>query len=288
MDAASWGALSALSFGSADFIARFTGRHIGVEKALLGVLVIGIVPMTLYLGFASDALVWPGLAGGALILVYGVLMALATLLLYEGLARGPITVVAPVVAAHPALVVLLAVLMGRTPDPLQWTAIAVVLAGALITARFASEAAEGEETLTRATLIIAVAACCSYAGVVAAGQAVAPQLGGAVTGWAGRLVAIAALLVYIGFAPTRPKLPAPRMPFLLLLGVQGVLDAGGHVLLLAGSHGENPEIAAVTASCFGAVTTLLAFFILRERVNAAQWSGIGLVFVGVAVLATAH
>jgi len=41
----------------------------------------------------------------------------------------------------------------------------------------------------------------------------------------------------------------------------------------------------VTASTFGAVTTLLAWVMLRESIGWIQWLGITMVFVGVAVLA---
>ena len=66
--------------------------------------------------------------------------------------------------------------------------------------------------------------------------------------------------------------------------MQGILDIGGHLLLFAGSQGGQPHIVAVVASSFGAITTLLGYFVLREKVSLPQWSGIALVFVGVAVL----
>jgi uncharacterized membrane protein len=68
------------------------------------------------------------------------------------------------------------------------------------------------------------------------------------------------------------------------VAAQGLLDAGGYLFLFAGSTGPGAEIAAVTASTFGAITTLLAWAVLRERIGLVQWSGITLVFTCVALL----
>lgn len=283
MNAAVWGALSAASFGSADFIARFTGRGVGPAQALLVVLVVGAIPTTAYALWTVEAHVWPR-DGFWLLAAYAAGLTLATLLLYQGLSRGPVTVVAPIVAAHPALVVALAVVLGARPGPLQWLGMGVTLAGALVVARCAEEdRSEGRGRLP-ATLAIAGAACVVYAGMVSAGQAAAPIYGEVTTIWVGRLAAVALLAPVV--LPRRARSPQ-RVPALWwpVLGVQGLLDAGGHLFLLTGSHGARPEVAAVTSSTFGVITTLLAYAILRERVTAGQWGGIALVFAGVAALA---
>jgi len=46
MNAALWGIASALGWGGADFIARFTGRKLGPDVALLGILLVGMAAMT--------------------------------------------------------------------------------------------------------------------------------------------------------------------------------------------------------------------------------------------------
>ena len=59
------------------------------------------------------------------------------ILLYMGIARGPIAVVAPIVAAHPALVLAVNVLMGMRPSAMQWAAMVAVMAGGILIARSA-------------------------------------------------------------------------------------------------------------------------------------------------------
>ena len=286
MDAALWGALSALSFGSADFLARFTGRRLGPVRCLFWALLVGLLPIGAHLVFSGAPLVRPTGANLWLILAYGVLIAVATLLLYEGLARGPVTVVAPVVAGYPAVVVLFALLSGRQPGALQLLATGVVIAGALVTARYGEAEKEGGP-VSLATLGIAVAAALSYAVLVIAGQAAVPAVGHVQTALYGRVLAVPLVMLLIGLSAKKAAGPGPGAPIYAFLTLQGALDGGGHLLLFLGSRGANPEIAAVTGSCFGAVTTLLAYFILRERVTAGQWGGIALVFSGVLALSLA-
>ncbi|MEE8534873.1 MAG: EamA family transporter [Kiloniellales bacterium] len=49
MNPALWGLLTAVSWGSADFIARFTGRALGPRTALLAMLGVGAVAFSLLL-----------------------------------------------------------------------------------------------------------------------------------------------------------------------------------------------------------------------------------------------
>lgn len=79
----------------------------------------------------------------------------------------------------------------------------------------------------------------------------------------------------------KPVLPLRILPLLL---AQGMLDGFGYLTLFAGSGGPGAEIAAVVASTFGVVTVLLAWTVLRERINHVRWTGIVLIFVCVATL----
>jgi drug/metabolite transporter (DMT)-like permease len=99
--------------------------------------------------------------------------------------------------------------------------------------------------------------------------------------WLGRCASIVALGLFMLANRERPRLERRWWP---VLGAQGLLDAAGYLFLFAGSHGDNPEIAAVAGSAFGAVTTLLARFVLRERIGLVQWGGIAIVFAGVVAL----
>ncbi|MGH6946234.1 MAG: EamA family transporter [Kiloniellales bacterium] len=284
MNSALWGLMAALSWGSADFIARFTGRALGPLSALLAMLSVGAVVMTGALWWRGLAVVWT-LPGALLLIAAGVGTMVATLLLYWGLARGPVTVVAPIVGGYPALNVAFAVLLGVRPDAIEWAAMAAVLLGGLVVARsagaFEESGAYSREGL-RKTLLIALAAAFGFAATVAAAQEAIPYFGELETVALSRWVSVAACLVLFAVRRERPGVPARWWP---LLALQGLLDAAAYVTLLLGSVGEGKAIAVVVASGFGAVTVILARIFLREAMTVTQWLGIALIVGGVAVLA---
>lgn len=278
-----WGLLTALGWGSADFIARFTGRALGVETALLAMLAVGALalPVAMWVagvGVPLDAAgIGPLLATGAGVLV-------ATLLLYQGLARGPVTVVAPIVGSYPALNVALAVLLGARPSALGWAAMGAVLAG-VITVGASARSFEDSAALTRSqlrrTIGIALASALGFAVTVAAAQEAGRYYGELQTVCLARWVSLALMALVFVARRTVPRVPGRWWP---LLGAQGLLDAGAYVALLAGSEGPGSAIAVVVASSFSAVTVALARIVLREPMTWPQWGGIAAIVGGVAVL----
>ena len=284
MSPALWGGLCALSLGSADFIARFSSRAIGATNALLGMLLVGSAILSAYVWASGIPLVWTA-EGLWLLALHGVATTVMTLMLYVALARGPVSIVAPIVASYPALVLALAVMLGARPSLIQWLAILATVLGVMIVAASAGrfEGTAGATTRQALTVTVAISFCAAlaYAVLVAAGQAAVPYYGEVQTLWAGRLVSLATIMLLMLAGRRRPSLPLRVWP---MVAAQGVLDAAGYLFLFAGSGEPGAEIAAVTSSTFGAVTTLLARFILREAVSARQWLGIGLIFAGVAVL----
>ena len=315
-----WGCLSALSLGSADFMARFGTRALGARNVYLFVLAVGGSVLTVVTVASGIPLVWSPLGVG-LSALHGVSVVVMSVLLYTALARGPISMVAPIVAAHPVLVLAFAFATGSRPNFVQWLAMAAIVAGVVAVARGARpepvsrhsrESGNPRETMSwgkflpsgipsksgghgkllasedgtarRTTLAIAVGASVAYALIIISGQAAVPYLGELQTTWVGRLVGLAALLALFAVRRERPRCDRSWVPFLVLLGL---LDTGGYLALFAGSTGSHPEATAVAASTFGVVTVVLARFILHEPVTWRQWGAIALVFGGVAALAGA-
>ena len=278
-----WGLLTALGWGGADFVARFTGRALGPEVALFGMLSVGAVVLTLLVWLIGPPLVWE-LSGWWALLATGLGIMAATLLLYWGLARGPVTIVAPLVGSYPALNVALAVALGLRPSALQWVAMAVVLAGVVLVAGAARSFADGD-TYTRRhlrdTVVISLASAVGFALAVAAAQEATQVYGELQTVWIARWISLLATAALLAWRRRAPILPRRWWP---LLGLQGLLDGGAYVALLAGSYGPGATVAVVVASAFSAVTVLLARVYLREAMTRGQWLGIAFVVGGVAVL----
>jgi len=283
MNAVLAGILAALAWGSADFIARFTGAAVGHVNALFGMLVASAIVLSgvvLYMGLPIGNL---GDGWWLLLLAGGGLM-LATLLLYQGLVRGPITVAAPIAGTFPAFNILLALLLGVRPAPLEWAAMAAVMAGVLLVARSARHyEARGEYSRRelRKTIIISLGASFMFAVTVAAIQEAGAIYGDVQAVFLSRWISLAACALLLAARRESPRIPLRWWP---ALGAQGVLDGGALVAVVAGSQGAGSAIIAVLASTFSAVTVILARIFIREVMSWGQWLGIGIILLGIATL----
>ena len=284
MNAALWGALAALAFGVADFIGRFTGRALGPRNAMLGLMLVGAVLLSLHGAVAGMPMVWD--AGTLpMLLVAAVAAALGPLALYVSLTLGPISLVAPVCAAYPALVVPVEVMLGAQPGAVAWAAMAVTLAGAVVVARTAGEdpdarIAADPRNRNRAIAAAALSGVFFAVALLAGRQAVAAY-GEVQTLWFGRVIGVVCIAALMAAARQPPSVPVRWWPLILL---QGIVDAAGYLFFYIGSTGDGGPVAAVAMSAFMVVGVLLGWIVLRERIGAACWCGIGLVFAGVAAL----
>jgi drug/metabolite transporter (DMT)-like permease len=301
MNPALWGVLTALGWGTADFIARFSGRALGHGVALAGMLAASALMLTgiaLDLPWRWDRDAW------WLVGLSGLGIAGATLLLYWGLARGPVTVVSPIVGAYPAFNLLLAVALGARPPALAWAAMAVVMIGvavvaaasgalpgggrrrlrltALVALSLDPDAATAGTRALRVTIGIALASSLAFAFAIAALGEAAVRYGELQAVFAGRWVSLAAMVLYI--ALTRRGPPRISGRWWPILALQGVLDGGAYVALALGAQGPEAVAAVVVASAFAAVTVVLARAVLKEPMTVPQWGGVVLIVAGVAVL----
>jgi drug/metabolite transporter (DMT)-like permease len=275
-----FGLVTALCWGCADFMARFTGRAMGPDLALSGMLLASALLLSLLVAATSAPLI-ESFAGWYLILATGIGVMAATLLLYAGLARGPIGLVAPIVGAYPAFNLLIGLAAGIVPSGSQWIAILTVMAGVAVVARFAPEPEEGVVGNLRVTLVIALLSAMAFAVTISAGQAAARLHGELAVTAAARWISVVAALSWL-LVRRRPILVAAgwRWP----IAAQGTLDALAYIALFAAAHGPGSLIAAVVASSFAAVTVLLARFVLGEPMSLAQWAGIAMIVMGVGAL----
>jgi drug/metabolite transporter (DMT)-like permease len=284
-----WGLLAALGWGTADFLARFTGTALGYRSALLGMLgtsalvFTGIVwvadsPPELGSTLVSDP------SGLWLLGVSGFGMTFGTMLLYLGLARGPIGVVAPIVGAYPALNVAWGLVRGLQPHAAQWMAIIAVIAGV---AGVALLSPQNEDSTSysrrhvRGSAFIALGAAGIFALTMSSFQEAMGLYGELQTVWLVRCISLVAIAAFMGLARETPRLPVRYFP---LLVAQGGLDGAAYLVLLYGSHGDGATTVIVVSSAFAVVTVVLARLILREAVSIAQWAAIALVVGGVAIL----
>src|SRR5260370_35400455 len=131
------GLLTALTWGGADFIARFATHRIGALRSMLYMQLIGFFVLTISLpwlggwGHLADGSGWQPWAWGFLA---GFLNAMAGLGVYRAFEIGKMAVVAPLSASYPALTLLLSWMTGERVSAVRIAGIICTLAGVVIVA----------------------------------------------------------------------------------------------------------------------------------------------------------
>lgn len=287
------GLLTALSWGSSDFLARFASRRIGSLRTTLYMQLTGLALLTIFLrwiggwGHLFDGSGWQPWAWGAFA---GALNAISTLSLYRSFEVGKLSVVAPLSASYPALTVAISVFTGEHLTAMRAAGIMLILTGVIVVVRGEVEPDNVEPASVapkkRAARGIGPAMISAAGfGVLfwLLGNRVVPRVGFASTVWMIRLTSSALTAIVIVALKQPIALRRKDSVSIWLLGM-GVLDTGAFVLNNLGMQLEQVSVVSVLASLYGAVTVLLSTVVLREKMSRWQWLGIVAIFAGIALV----
>jgi drug/metabolite transporter (DMT)-like permease len=280
------GLLTALTWGGADFIARFATHRIGALRSMLYMQLIGFLLLTSVLpwlggwGHLTDGSGWQPWAWGILA---GFLNAASGLALYRAFEIGKMAVVAPLSASYPALTL---VLSWTTGDRLS----AVRIAGIFCTLVGVVVVAGGEKTpdqndaaaVQRSGKGIGWAAFASLGFALLfwlLGIQIIPRVGAVQTVWMIRLTSTLLMAAAIFMVKQPVGLPRGEVRWMVLS--MGAFDTAAFVLSNLGMKMEQVAVVSVLGSLYGAVTVGLAAIFLRERVSHWQWAGIVTIFAGI-------
>ena len=289
------GLTAALCWGAADFFARYATRLVGTYRTLFFMQFFGVVCLSGYvllsgtwrhlLNIGWQTWVWTLLA------VF--LNIVSSLALYRAFEVGVLTIVSPIAASYAAITVLLAVLTGEVISQthsfgIVASLVGVVLAATPITWKLGARALTNIPKTPRTSRLangIGLAILASFGYGVAFwlfGFRVTPVLGGIVPVWLVRLITPCVLLIFVPI--TRQSISIPRGRVWWYLAGVGILDTAAFVAATLGYTTAQVSIVSVLASLFSAVTVLLAWLFLHDRLQWNQWLGIGIIFVGVALV----
>jgi drug/metabolite transporter (DMT)-like permease len=283
------GVATAVSWGSADFLARFATRTLGSLRAVFWMQALGAVFVTILLLFAHDSghlfdgSGWQPWGWGILA---GAINTFAMLALYRAFEIGKLSLVGPVSASYPALTVVLSLLSGEHLSLSRAAGVVAALAGVLLVAtgeNSPSEAGSAKKSIGAAGLAWAIAASVSF-GVLfwLLGNRMIPRTGALATVWLIRVTgaALTFLLVLAVKLPLRLK---KRQTVGQVYGM-GFLDTAAFAMSNLGMRLEQVAVVSVLGSLYGAVTVALAAIFLKERVARLQWVGIACIFLGVTLI----
>jgi drug/metabolite transporter (DMT)-like permease len=286
------GLSAALSWGAADFLARYSSRKIGAYRTLFFMQAAGFLCASFYLACTREtvaALARAAWAHAGLAVFLGAASGLSMLAFYGALEKGTLSLVAPIASSYPALTVLLAYASGERLTRLRLAGIALTLGGVVLASMGhtpAKDSARGEAGAGRGLdpgVWLAIASSAGF-GVTywALGFHAIPAWGDINTVWIQRLSTL--VLLGVITVPLGRSLAPPVGSGWWLVGAVGILDAGGFLLSNQGFQREQVGVVTVLGSLFGAVTLILAFFVLGERLARRQWMGVGMIFAGIVLI----
>ncbi len=281
-----FGLLTALTWGGADFVARFATHRIGTLRTMLYMQLIGFLLLTTFLpllggwGHLADGSGWQPWAWGFLA---GFLSAGSTLALYRSFEIGKMAVVAPLSASYPSLTLLISWMTGDHLAGIRIAGILLTLLGVVVVAGGEHAAGENGAAAIRKNgrgMGWAIAASIGFGLLFwLLGIRVVPRVGAVQAVWMIRLTStvLAAAIIFLSKQPMR--LPQGKVRWMALS--MGAFDTGAFVLSNRGMQMEQVAVISVLGSLYGAVTVGLAAIFLREHLSRWQWAGIVTIFAGI-------
>ena len=277
---------SGLCWGTGDFLGGLMTRRLGVALVMAIAQGAGLVftgALILLLGSPAPELRY---------LVYGALGGLSGAVglaaLYQGLAIGPMSVVAPIVSLSVIVPVLVGFAQGDRPAPLQFVGMACAIVGIVLAARESDPTdIEGHpEPPSRRRIgpgVVYALVAVVFLGLLvtfldASGQGSAP--------WAAFMLRVVSvplfvLAVIVRRAHERP--PTGKETGTLV--VIGAFDNLANVTFALAAQSGALALVAVVGSLYPVSTVLLARGFLHERLSRLQLVGVIAAFTGVLLIA---
>jgi drug/metabolite transporter (DMT)-like permease len=281
-----YGLLSALFWGTADFLARLATERVGTRRTVFWMQLSGAL-------MTSSLLVWPAVRPQALaprtLLVacaIGLLNAAGGVLLYRALEIGTVSLVSPISSAFAAIAAGLSIAAGERPAKVQLVglfATALGVVGASIPPR-TETIPPGQPRASRSGVGLAAGAAVCWGIAFFSLRFVVGDFGSLFPVVISRTVS--ALAVGSISLAQRADLRPPRGAWRYVLGI-ALFDSVAFVTYNLGVAGALTAVVSILSSLFAAVTVLLAFVILRERLSRLQWLAVAVILAGVGMVSSA-
>jgi drug/metabolite transporter (DMT)-like permease len=270
---------SALTYGTADFLGGLATRRSATLPVVVLSQAIGAVVLLIALplfpaSVGAGDLVWgaaAGVAGGA-----------GVALLYRGLARGPMGVVAPITAVLSATIPAVVGLgLGERPRMTALAGVAVALPAIALLSRPPAEERGGSAASIAPSVRIALAsgvaigAFLVFLGQAGAGAGLWPLLPARIASFS--------FLALLALATRNPLRPTGRTG--RLIAGAGLLDTSANILYLLAVQRGLLSLTAVLVSLYPGSTVLLARLVLRDRLRGLQLAGLAMAGLSVALIA---
>jgi drug/metabolite transporter (DMT)-like permease len=277
------GLLAAFAYGGADFLTQIAGKYVGVWRASFYYYALGFVALSVWIScqpsgwqhaIQTPVSAWLISAGSGLALLAAVVF------FTQGLIKGNIAVVVPIMASYGAVTTLLSLLTGEHFTVWVAVGIALTIAGAC----GAAIPAAGVRSLRFSPATVwACAATLAYGLGFWLQGFVVPAMGPILPVWAvyatGMLAMVMLRLVHV------IELSIPRTWSLAVPGAGAAfLSVFAFLALTSGLATGRVAVVVVLSSLSSAVTVMLSRMIHHQRLAWHQWAAIALVVCGLAFM----
>jgi len=269
--------LSSALWGTSDFFGGTASKTTPSTTVLLWASLIALPVMTVIavisgdLVFDSTVVVWG--------IVAGVACSIGIVLLYRGLATGPMGVVAPIASTSVLVPVVAGFVRGESPGAIQTVGIAIAVIGVILAG---GPHLRDFRTGGHRPILLALGAALGI-GISLLAVANGSDHSAYSTLLVMRVV-YPVLLFAIVLATRAPRRPATSV--LPMVAIAGIGDVVAVTLYgVATTSGSLPVVAAL-ASMFPVMTLVLARQVHHERLEREQWIGAALALIGVVVVVT--
>lgn len=269
------GLVSSAAWGVADFLGGQQSRKMPALSVLLVTQPIGLLlALIVALSLGGDGIARSDALLGVLA---GVVIVVALVAFYRGMAIGPVSIVATIASLGVAVPFLGGLIQGESPGPLQLAgAVAAIIGVAMVSRR-----PDSEHAIDRKVLGLAAFAALGIGTFFLLVDSAA----GEEPGWAIFAVRVGGVSTLVAAALViRPRIAIERASVPPLVAI-GVLEIAANLLFAVATNHGLLSLVSVAGSLYSAVTVLLAWLVLGERLFGAQRIGVVLALGGVAAIA---
>ena len=268
------GLASAVSWGAGDFSGGLASKRTSAYSVVaLSQFVSLVLLITIAFLLPEEEISSQDIILGALA---GVCGAAGLVILYSGLARGPMGVVAPVTAVVAAIVpVVFSIFIEGLPLPRQIVGFGIALISVWLISR-----TDLNRRFHLSDLLLPVFAGIGF-GIF---FILIDRVSESAIWWPLVSARTASICLVLGIAIIQRKLEVPVVNQLPIIILAGVFDTGGNAFFALATRLGRLDIAAILSSLYPAITVLLAWIILKERLTFYQWTGVVMVILAVVLI----
>ena len=272
---------AALCWGTSDFMAKVSAEKIGALRTSLFLQYIG--GLFLFLITVQDiSRLWQFPTATYFTLGLGAINAVASYSLFKGFEVGQLSIISPIASSYPALSTALAVfLLNERVSSTRFIAILAILIGiVLISIERKREKFDKRRLATGVGYAMIVFFALGF--MFFALKLIVVDLGAFLPVLLVRVMSASVLtVVLLNFRESMRRSWSSYLPIVFVIGI---VDTLGNITYNLGILGGTVSVVATISGLFSAVTVILAFAVLKERLAVHQVLGLLTILIGVAII----